>query len=106
MSKLRSEIENLAIDDKGSWLKKARYRRDNRAWLRKAHRIAVNVLRVLDEKGIQQKELAKSLNISPQKMSEIVKGKQNLTLEMISRLEEELGVRLIDITDHKIQVDK
>jgi len=106
MSKLRSEIENLAIDDKGSWLKKAKYRRDNRAWLRKSNRIAIRILGVLDEKGIQQKELAKSLDISPQKMSEIVKGKQNLTLEMISRLEVALGVRLIDFPEHKVQNDE
>lgn len=98
MSKLRRDIENIAIDDHGSWLKKARYRRDNRAWLQKSHQIAVKILTVLDEKGIQQKELAEALDVSPQQVSEIVKGNQNLTLEMISRLEAALGVRLIDIS--------
>lgn len=98
MSNLRIEIENIAINDQGSWLKKAQYRRGNRAWLRKSHLIAVKILSVLDEKEIQQKELANLLDISTQKMSKIVRGKENLTLEMISRLEAALEVKLMDIS--------
>lgn len=97
MSEIRKKIEEIAIDDKGSWIEKARYRRDNRAWLRKSQRIAVRILSVLDEKGMQQKELAKALDVSPQQVSKIVQGKQNLTLETISKLEAVLGVKLFEV---------
>ncbi|MDR9365874.1 MAG: helix-turn-helix transcriptional regulator [Balneolaceae bacterium] len=97
MSDIRKKIEEIAIDDKGSWIKKARYRRENRAWLRKSQRIAVRVLSVLDEKGMQQKELAEALDVSPQQVSKIVQGKQNLTLETISKLEAVLAVKLFDV---------
>lgn len=97
MSDIRKKIEEIAIDDKGSWIEKARYRRDNRAWLRKSQRIAVRVLSVLDEKGMQQKELAEALDVSPQQVSKIVQGKQNLTLETISKLEAVLAVKLFDV---------
>lgn len=106
MSKLRRNIEDIVIDDQGNWLKKARYRRANRSWLRKSHYIAVRILSVMDEKGIQKNELAKSIDVSSQQVSKILKGKQNLTLEMISRLETELGVSLVNIPEGNIQVDE
>ena len=93
----REQFLNSIEDDNGSWLKKARYRKENRAWLRKSQRIAVRILSVLDEKGMQQKELAEAMVVSPQQVSKIVKGKQNLTLETISKLESVLDVKLFDI---------
>jgi len=93
----REQFLNSIEDDNGSWLKKARYRKENRAWLRKSQRIAVRILSVLKEKGMQQKELAEAMDVSPQQVSKIVKGKQNLTLETISKLEVVLGVKLFEI---------
>lgn len=92
-------------DDNGSWLKKAKYRRENRAWLRKSQHIAVRILSVLDEKGMQQKELAEAMGVSPQQVSKIVKGKQNLTLETISKLEAVLGVKLFEIPIPQIEME-
>jgi plasmid maintenance system antidote protein VapI len=99
---------NTVEDDNGSWLEKARYRRENRAWLRKSQRIAVRILSVLDKNGMQQKELAKALDVSPQQVSKIVQGKQNLTLETISKLEAVLDVTLFEvpIPQFKTSVEK
>jgi transcriptional regulator with XRE-family HTH domain len=93
----RKQFWDSIEDDKGSWLEKARYRRENRSWLRKSQRIAVRVLSVLNEKGMQQKELAEAMDVSPQQVSKIVKGKQNRTLETISKLESVLGVKLFEV---------
>lgn len=108
MSEIRKKIEEIAIDDKGSWIEKARYRRDNREWLRKSQRIAVRILSVLDKNGMQQKELAKALDVSPQQVSKIVQGKQNLTLKTISKLEAVLDVTLFEvpIPQFKTSVEK
>src|SRR5690625_6227554 len=84
-------------DSKGNWLEKAKYRRENRVWLRKSQRIAVRILSVLNEKGMQQKDLAEAMDVSPQQISKIVKGKQNLTLETISKLETVLEVKLFEV---------
>lgn len=93
----RKQFWDSVEDDKGSWLEKARYRRENRSWLRKSQRIAVRVLSILNEKGMQQKELAEAMDVTPQQVSKIVKGKQNLTLETISKLELVLGVKLFEV---------
>lgn len=91
--KFLAGIEN----SKGNWLKEAKHRRANKKWLRKSQRIAIHILHILDEKGMQQKVLAEKMGVSPQQISKIVKGKQNLTLETISKLEEVLGITLIEI---------
>lgn len=93
----RKQFWNSIENDKGSWIEKARHRRDNRSWLRKSQRIAVRILSELNEKGMQQKELAEAMDVSPQQISKIVKGKQNLTLETISKLESVLGVKLFEV---------
>lgn len=96
---------NSIEDDNGSWIKKARYRRENRGWLRKSQRIAVRILSVLKEKGMQQKGLAEALDVSPQQVSKIMQGKQNLTLETISKLEAVLGVKLFEVPVPQFQVE-
>jgi len=105
MSDIRKKIEEIAVEDKSGWLEKAKYRRENRSWLRKSQRIAVRILSVLDEKGMQQKELAEAMDVSPQQVSKIVKGKQNLTLETISKLEAVLGVKLFEIPIPQFEMD-
>lgn len=105
MSDIRKKIEEIAVDDTGSWRVKARYRRENRGWLRKSRRIAVRILSVLSEKGMQQKELAEALEVSPQQVSKIVKGKQNLTLETISKLEAVLDVKLFEVPEPQFQME-
>lgn len=105
MSDIRKKIEEIAVDDTGSWLEKARYRRENRAWLRKSQHIAVRILSVLKEKGMQQIGLAEALDVSPQQVSKIMQGKQNLTLETISKLEAVLGVKLFEVPVPRFQME-
>ena len=51
----------------------------------------------MDEQGILQKELALRMDVSPQYVSKIVKGKENLSLETIWKIEEALGITLISV---------
>ena len=97
MTDIKKKIAEVAEKDKSKWLEKAKYRRENRDWLLKSKRIALRVLGVLKERGMQQKELAKELGVSPQQVSKIVKGKENLTLETISKLEAVLGISLFEL---------
>jgi transcriptional regulator with XRE-family HTH domain len=58
--------------------------------------LAVNVLAAIENKpGMTQKKLAEMLGVSPQYVSKILKGSENMTLETIAKLEDALGVNLI-----------
>ena len=77
-------------------MKKAKKRRKNRSWQRKSQGIASRVLTTLKEQNMQQKELAEALDVSPQQVSKIVKGRENLTLQTITKLEQVLGISLFE----------
>lgn len=91
-------FENLESDS-GNWLEEARYRRDNRDWLQKSRDIAILLQSYLRKKGMRQKELAERLGVSAQQVSKILKGKENLTLETISKLEMVLGMNIVEVVE-------
>jgi ribosome-binding protein aMBF1 (putative translation factor) len=94
MKNLRDKLSSLASDQPSDWKAKAQYRRENREWLKKSAAIAVRVLDALKAQNLSQKELAERMNISPQQISKIVMGQENLTLETISNLEIALDIQL------------
>lgn len=77
------------------WREKAEWRRENGRWLRYSGFIALTVMRRLEELKMSQKELAKKMNCSPQYVSKLLKGSENLTLDTISKLEECLDLDLV-----------
>lgn len=74
-----------------------KWRIENHHWLAKSGEIAFNVLEALDAYGWSQKQLAEKLGVSPQQVNKIVKGHENLTLSTIAKLEQVLGISLIEI---------
>nr|WP_083188164.1 helix-turn-helix transcriptional regulator [Prosthecochloris sp. CIB 2401] len=66
------------------------------------------MLDALHEKSMTQKELAVSMGVSPQQVSKILKGTENLTLETISKLERALGVIILTVESHSktFELDK
>lgn len=77
------------------WREKALWRRENRRWLRYSGHIALTVTHRLEELKMSQKELAEKMNCSPQYVSKLLKGSENLTLDTISKLEECLDLDLV-----------
>ena len=96
---------NELASNKSNWLEKAKNRQKNKEWLKHSQKIAIKVLRTLREKKIKQKQLAVMIGVSPQYVNKIVKGKENLTLDTISKLEQALGIKLI-FSEKNIQIIK
>ncbi|MDR0834939.1 MAG: helix-turn-helix transcriptional regulator [Candidatus Symbiothrix sp.] len=83
-------------------MREMHFRQENKTWLRKSKRIALKVLLALREQGINQKELAEKMQVSPQYISKLLKGNENLTLETLTKLEDILNLKLLaDTTNRK-----
>ncbi len=67
----------------------------NKSWLRESKRIAVKVLLALKEQNMTQKELAEKMGVSPQYINKLVKGKENLTLDTITKLQNILQIAIL-----------
>lgn len=85
----------LVSAENDSTLEKNIERVKNRAMLRESQLIAMKVLMKLDELGWSQKELAKRMDVSPQQITKIVSGKENLTIETQIKLQTILDIPLL-----------
>ena len=66
-------------------------------WMEYSQQIALEVLEILDQRNITQKAFAEQLEVSPQAVNKWLRGKENFTIETISKIERALGIRLLTI---------
>ena len=88
-------LEAHQSETPSTWREEAEWRRDNWSWLRHSQKIAVKVLWQMKQEGLTQKVLAERMNCTRQYVSKILKGKENMSLDTLSRLEDALGINLI-----------
>ncbi|MBO7437706.1 MAG: helix-turn-helix transcriptional regulator [Bacteroidaceae bacterium] len=77
------------------WREEAEWRKANREWLRYSQYIAIRMLSRMDEQHITQTILAEKMGCSQQYISKVLKGKENLSLETISKIESALEIDLV-----------
>lgn len=94
---VQEKLAALNTTGKSNWSEEAAARRQNRAWLRRSGQIAIKVLSALKQQKLSQKDLADRMGVTAQQVNKIVKGRENLTLETISKLEAALNVPLIQL---------
>lgn len=95
--------ENSKQDN--TWLEKAKWRQENESWLKTSFAIAVKILaafRANKKTGTfpkNQKELADALGCTPQYINKLLKGSENLQLETITKIENILNIKLIQVPE-------
>ena len=84
----------LVSPEKTDTVKFLQYQIKNRYWIRVSQRIALKVLIKLDELNWTKDDLAKAMKVSKITVDGIVTGKKNLTLKVIVKLKQVLGIEL------------
>ncbi|MCD4769415.1 MAG: helix-turn-helix transcriptional regulator [Bacteroidales bacterium] len=101
MNTAKEKLNKIAAKEISSWKKEAKERKKTINWSKRSFKIAVRILREIRAQkpvnGMTQKKLASEMGVSPQYINKVVKGKENLTLETISKIEDVLGITLIEI---------
>jgi plasmid maintenance system antidote protein VapI len=90
-------LKKLTANNASNWLTEATANQIKTEAAIKAMQIAIHIGNQLEAKGINQKTLASKLQVSPQYISRLLKGKQNLSLETIAALELALDISLVSI---------
>lgn len=88
-------LETHKSETSSTWREEAEWRRENWSWLRHSQMIAVKVLLQMKLLGLTQKALAERMNCTQQYVSKILKGRENMSLDTLSKLEDALGINLI-----------
>ena len=95
MMKTIDILNKYKSDTASKWREEAEYRRRNARWLRYSAMIALQVRDRMSQIGMTQVVLAEKLGCTQQHISMLLKGKNNLTLETIAKLEEALDFDII-----------
>lgn len=85
----------LISDKDNSTLEQVEYRIKNRDMLKESQKIAIKILLRLDELGWKQKDLAQEMKVTPQQISKIVSGKENMGIETQIRLQSILDIPIL-----------
>ena len=88
-------IALVSSDASQNTIETNRERVRNRAMLRESQQIALKVLLKLDIMGWSQRDLASAMNVSPQQITKIVSGKENLTIETQIKLQTILDIPVL-----------
>jgi ribosome-binding protein aMBF1 (putative translation factor) len=91
----KQKLQSLVSKEKTETLNKNKDRIKNREMLRESQQIAIKVLMKLDELGWAQKDLAREMQVSPQQITKIVSGKENLTIETQIKLQNILKIPIL-----------
>ena len=91
----KEKFKSLVSDEKSTTVSRNKERIKNRARLRASQDIALKVLNKLEVLGWSQRKLAEALDVSPQQITKIVKGKENLTLETQVKLQQVLDIPIL-----------
>jgi transcriptional regulator with XRE-family HTH domain len=67
------------------------------AFVDKVTAIAAVVKQVLEERGITQAQLSEKLGKKPSEVSKFLSGRHNFTLRSLVKLEQELGVEILQV---------
>jgi ribosome-binding protein aMBF1 (putative translation factor) len=67
------------------------------AWRRTSFLVALRVLQELEERGMSQADLARSLEVEPQYVCSLLSGSENFTLKTIAKLEKVLDIKIVDV---------
>lgn len=76
------------------WREEAQWRRANRSWLRRSQAVAMKMLDKMEQMGWTQQQVAEKLGCTQQYVSRMVKGSENLTMEMLSKIEDNLDIHI------------
>lgn len=77
------------------WREEAEWRGANKAWLPYSRKIAIKTAMAMHDQQMSQRQLADSMGCSPQYVSRLLKGEENLSLETICKLESALNVPIL-----------
>ena len=93
--KTQEFLEAHQSETPSTWREEAEWRRNNWSWLRHSQKIAVKVLLQMKQEGLTQKALAERMNCTQQYVSKILKGRENLSIETICKIEDALQLELL-----------
>ncbi len=78
------------------FVENAKWRRENAGWLRWSRKVALAIIDYMQTNDLKRADIAKRLGVSPQYVSKLLSGTENLSFKSIANIEERLGINCFE----------
>ncbi len=95
MNSIVQKLNEHKSSTPSKWREEAEFRTANKSWLRYSQHVAMMMLDKMEELGLTQKSLAEKMGCSQQYVSKILKGRENLSIETLCKIETALALSLL-----------
>lgn len=90
-------LESHQSDVPSQFMEDVKWRKENESWLRWSRQLATTLIGYMQAHKMKRADLAHKLNVSPQYVSRLLSGTENLSFKSIANIEEKLGIVCIAI---------
>lgn len=97
-SKAIKFLEEHQSNTPSEFEEEARWRQENEIWLRMSRSVALTIVDYMQENHLSRAEMAKALEVSPQYLSRILSGTENLSIKSVAKIEVVLGISCLKPT--------
>lgn len=89
-------LETHQSDTPSCFTENAQWRKENASWLRWSRQVALAIIDYMQDNGLRRSDLAKKLGVSPQYISRLLSGTENLSFKSIANIEDKLGINCLE----------
>ena len=91
-SKAIKFLESHQSETPSRFVEEANWRKENASWLRWSRQLATLLIGYMQDNGMKRADLASKLGVSPQYVSKLLSGTENLSFKSIANIEDKLGI--------------
>lgn len=91
-SKTIKFLETHMSETPSRFVEDAEWRKENASWLRWSRQLAVTLIGYMQDNGLKRSDLAARLGVSPQYVSKLLSGTENLSFKSIANIEDRLSI--------------
>lgn len=91
-SKAIKFLESHKSETPSRFVEEANWRKENASWLRWSQQLAIILIGYMQDNGLKRADLATKLGVSPQYVSKLLSGTENLSFKSIANIEDKLGI--------------
>ncbi len=97
-SKAIKFLEEHQSETPSRFAEEAAWRKENAGWLRWSRQLAVTLIGYMQDNDLKRADLAARLGVSPQYVSKLLSGVENLSFKSVANIEDKLGISCFAMT--------
>ena len=90
-------LESHENEEPSRFIEEAAWRKENASWLRWSRQLAITLIGYMQDNGMKRADLASKLGVTPQYVSKLLSGTENLSFKSIANIEDRLGISCLVI---------